>query len=85
MDVLLKFWPLIATMMAVGSPVVAWGVVTLWRIAQGVKDVQVRLSAHEKLHDEHKRQIGELDTKVNASNTRLAVLQSHTPKHIEAV
>ena len=51
MDVLLRFWPVIATLLAAGAPFATGAIVLLWRIAQGVKDVQHTMARHAELHN----------------------------------
>ena len=82
MDVLLKFWPVIVTLLGAGAPFTGWALVQLWGIAQGVKDVQNKLERHQELHQEHKQNLDRLGTQVNNNTATIAVMRSwagHTP------
>ena len=81
MEVLLRFWPVIATLLAAGAPFAGWALLQLWRIAQGVKDVQHKLERHAELHAEHKAEIGRLHDRVSDHGHTLAALAGHTPVH----
>jgi TolA-binding protein len=84
-DVLLRFWPVIATLLAAGAPFATGAIVLLWRIAQGVKDVQHTMARHAELHNEHKAEIGKLQDRVSSHGHTLAALAGHTPVNIQAV
>lgn len=76
MDILLKFWPVIVTLLGAGAPFTVWALVQLWGIAQGVKDVQHKLERHQELHQEHKVNLARLDTQVNSNTASLALMRS---------
>lgn len=90
MEQLLKVWPIFATIMGLLAPLVAWAVVMLWRIAQGVKDVQHKLERHNELHAEHQANTTKNRERLDKLDTQLQLLHERqrgrfTPVNVQAV
>lgn len=77
MDALIKLWPLLTAILGAAAAAAAWSFAMLWKIAQGVKDVQNTLKRHDELHADHKSELGKLNDQSRAHSTAIAALEAH--------
>lgn len=75
-ELLIKFWPMLAAAGGAFAAAVGWSLAMLWKIAQGVKDVQNTLQRHDVLHVEHKTDLAKLNEQSRAHSTAIAALEA---------